>query len=950
MKRYLYIIMCLVFVACNDDDLSVLTPEQQALIGTAVNFDATTVDEFTNITRTTWNESGAFNERDLMRIFRQYDDDGDGTWTTSAYRTYYFYHKNATGTSIELGKDWRVYPGRKGYNEKADAFHAAKQEFTQKESDSLTWENGNNIRFRAWSRSNYAGTIGSDRKLAYYPDYCISDWVTASGPTLNIPLTLRHQTCRITIAPRGNGNQIARVLVCTDWQDYMRKDNADTSTNDESSTEHGKTEAEAKSECAQVVAAYNRMCMPAGVDESTFLLKGILKDKYKDITTDQITYLENQPAGWFYSANTKDASYIENSVQRPVFGNLNTYAYLITIPYDMSDESTHGELLNLPACTRFRVYLYDVNRGDGNPNTDNTQEDVLGTPNIGQEVESTYHIFSLSDIIAVEDNSGNSTVIYEKNDDGTDKTDANGNKIPKKLFPNGIDLKAGYSYKLWVGYRYNQLTVTASDNFSWLKQDEEEKELADQAVAQPEIKATDYGWWKKALIEAIPTGTDEYNPVFHITTQQEFLEFIKLVNGTATTKTSGLERARRYPKINEEKKDKDGNPVTTDDRYYFWYDVAATAANIAAGRRDTVWVTKHDMEEEGYIFYANYNAKDGDRDAFSNETYLKGPFSFYNENLNAHYTVFLDNDIDLNDWEIESIGNTSVTPFRGYFDGQMHKLTNVNMEDEYLFGHIKGAAIRNLKLESTHNLCLVNEGTGGNSIVGISLLANSSHNSIATKLIDGVNSTPVMSYVVGCIHVGDATGALVGSADNLTMLGCMNAAYGINNTGALLGGYEANSISSNFFEPQIELSKQIEEPKLFSRKPSWGRFLCNYYDTELSPTANAVGNIPDDYSPLEYIRGRRSGILKAKNDLLLSKETPYSSLNSDKRRKEYYGLAPWKAMNYAIYKYNSSTAGGLHPCRAHYENNSTGYVHLYPVLLNAVPTSAQYADPLSQNN
>ena len=79
--------------------------------------------------------------------------------------------------------------------------------------------------------------------------------------------------------------------------------------------------------------------------------------------------------------------------------------------------------------------------------------------------------------------------------------------------------------------------------------------------------------------------------------------------------------------------------------------------------------------------------------------------------------------------------------------------------------------------------------------------------------------------------------------------------------------------------------------------------MCNYYDVEKSPQTNAVGDIADAYQPQQYIRGSKSHILKAKNDYLLNSAEEYEKLK-DYMKKEIYGLAPWKAMNYAIANYN----------------------------------------------
>jgi hypothetical protein len=347
-------------------------------------------------------------------------------------------------------------------------------------------------------------------------------------------------------------------------------------------------------------------------------------------------------------------------------------------------------------------------------------------------------------------------------------------------------------------------------------------------------------------------------------------------------------------------------------------------------------ITKEEAELLGYVFYPHFYPTVSTQAAHVIEDYVTGPMDFYDTDFGNRYEVKLTHDLDLYDWELPSIGNVSEKPFRGNFLGNGHTLSNLNMTNEYLFNHVKDGAITNLKIESTHNTSLLNtavsSGTTGWGcyITGISMICPSTTNTIATSL-EGT------SYVVGCIHVGNAGGALVGSASNLTMLGCMQAASGINaNTGALLGSYSANA-TSDFFAPQSKSTL------------SWGSFMCNYYDVEKSPNTNAVGSITDAYQPQQYIRGSKSHILKAKNDYLIDSSVDYSKLSTN-MKKEMYGLAPWKAMNYAIWKYNSSTVGQKYPCNMQYQTSSVGYAHLYPTLVTGAPSVESSWNPLIQNN
>ncbi|MGN1255496.1 MAG: hypothetical protein ACI4T9_13020 [Prevotella sp.] len=756
-NRHLYILSILtvlILTACADDDLA-LSSSQQALIGRGVNFNTSWTDPFT--TRTTYRNDGSFNQDDRMRIFRQYSEDNGQTFdaTTEAFRTYSLQTKYATGTSISLETNWKPLKGGLGSDKPGDTF-------TQTESDSLTWENGKTVRFRSWARSNLSDCLINGSKGLFYPDYSVAEWVTVSGPTMDIPLTLKHIGCRIGFAQKA-GNQLYSAEICTDWQDYKRADNADTNNNDNASTEAGKTDEEAKKECAQVVAAYNRMCMPAGVDMNTQLLNSLTKKKYS--ATSNFSDIESSDDG-IVSFGTQEATYIADSVQRPVFtSNLNGRLYMVSIPYDMSKGENSGETIVLPACTRIKVWFFDVNDGDKS-NTDDR--------------EANYHIFTLSDI---------------KEDD-------------VQLFPNGLTLKPGYSYVFNVGYQYNHITITPADNFSWVQQDAEQMSATDETAKATE--PTDYSWWTSAISKAIKeteTSTSKYNPVFEINSVKEFVEFINLVNGTAARKTTGIHIEQR-------------SELNPDNNSYYWW--------VRDSNDSTI--TKEEALKEGYIFYQHYHPSDADHKAYSIEDILTGPYSFYDGDVGRHFTVKLTADLDFADGLLTAVGNSATTPFSGNFDGQMHTLKNVYMQGGYLFGYAQDASLRNLVIKSVHNTALLNTATttdkqAGHAcyIAGIAMLAPSATNSIASKL-DGESS------VVGCIHQGNASAALVGSATNLTMYACMQTAAGISKgKGALVG--EAS------IKPQG--TKDIK----------WGSFMVNYYDIERSPGTNAVGSTADDYAP-----------------------------------------------------------------------------------------------------
>ncbi len=874
-------------VGCTEEE-DYLSPAQSDLLGKAVNFNASIAEPFT--TRTSYHSDGRFNENDIMTIYRQYYNETSKSFdaSTQAYRVYHLDTKYATGTTISLGTDWKPlayhatnYPYAYGSNSPGNTFE-------QTAADSLTWENGSTVRFRAWSRSNYSGVLNNGSKGTYYPDYCVSGWVNVSGPTNDIPLRLNHQGCRIGFSQKP-GNELRQAEICTDWKDYKRLDNSTDNEHDTSASESGKTDDQAKAEAAEVVAVYNRMCMPAGVDVSSLLLTTMTQTLYTNTTDFKTIHIKTATDG-IVAFNEKDSVHIRTDVQRPVFSsNINNQLYMITIPYDMSTADTQGETLTLPACTRFKVWLYDVNSGD------NAQTSTL---------ESDYHIFSLSDI-----------------------TDDDGNA----MFPNGLELKPGYSYMFTVGYHYDVFSITPVDNFSWSAQDAQANTGVNQTTSI-ETPAERFKWWKDAIqasINAIAEdNSKEYNPDFHIDTAEEFKELIELVNGTAVVdaaKNGGLTRVYDPTKTYTLEK-----PATKEN--YRWYRTSDVVDGVVQKQNGVLpdSVSRSTAESEGYIFYQHYYPADGTNEADNLEDYLRGPYSFYDGSLRRHFTVNLDSDIDFGDDMLETIGYVSggdTIAFRGIFEGGMYTLKNIYMNGGYLFNYCFDASFSHLKIETTHNFMFLNESKPkadngyGADFIGISIKAPSSGNPFAKKLTGS-------SYVVGCIYEGEAGGAMVGEADNLFMYGNMMAASGLDATkGAMLGAYA--EASNAFFAPQTSLT--------------WGRFMVNYYDITLSPDVTAVGGVNDAYNlPQQYIRGAESYILKAKNDNLLDDNVSYDQLTSSMMKRHYYGWAPWKAMNYAIYVYNQSAVGQVQPCNAHFENNTVGYAHTYPTLVGTAPTTADY--------
>ncbi len=869
-RNVIYLFGALALLSCTNDDFRLQGEEQTSLTGRRVRFSASVADQF--MTRATQHHDGSFNEGDQMRIFRQYAIGSGGSvfdGESESFRTYYFKMDYATGTTVSLHSDWFPMDGKLKSDDPLSA------PTVQTEADSLVWENGRTVRFRAWGRSNLDDAINIGTRESYYPDYTVSDWVTVSGPTYDIPLSMHHIACRIGLTCKP-GNEFAGAVICTDWHDYKRDDNDDTQAHDD--LENAKTDEQAQEECNQVLAAYNRMCMPGGIDDRTFLPVAMTQALYNDDNTDFRNLEQYGTADGIVKIGTLSAAEIESQVQHPVFNSNDGRLYMMSIPYDMSSGAL-GQELTLPACTRFKVWLYDVNNGD--------KAATEGT-------EGSWHIFALSDI-----------------------------KTPQGAvaFPNGLPMKAGYSYLFSVGYHYDHITITATDSFSWTEQDLGTDNADDEAQSMVDL---DFTWWTQAYRAAakIAVAGGDFNPAFSVSNQREFITFIRLVNGTAASKMSGLTRG-------EVRKDNEGHEIKDEDGFetYWWiYD---------DGSGNPVEITREDAEALGYVFYPHFYPTVSTQAAHVREDYITGPIDFFDPDYGSHFDVSLTQDLDLYDWELPSIGHGN-TVFSGNFKGNGHKLTNVNMQNGYLFEHVMDCAISNLRIESVHNLSLVRKAvpdgpTGwGCYISGISLMCNSTACSIA----DTLQGT---SYVVGCIHVGNSTKPLVGVADDLTMLGCMQAASGIpSGTGALLGAYSEDAESA-FFAP------------LRGHDIEWGVFMCNYYDTEKSPGTNAVGAVQDAYGPRQYIRGAASHVLKAKNDYLIGPDVDYYEMSANMRR-EIYGLAPWKAMNYAISQYNQTEVGTKYPCQMHYTASTVGYVHLYPELVTGALDADESWNPLIQNN
>ncbi len=851
------------WTACNDEAwVDPAQPEVNlSLLGRGVNFNASYVEPFLTKT-TTYNSNGAVNAGDILTIYRQYSKDGGRTFDEAdeAYRVYHYNARTASGGAVVLSREWMVKPGEWGCDKRDGT------PFVQTEADSLIWETNVTTRFRAWGLSNYAGALNNkDAWSSFYPDFTVTDWVPVSGPTEQLSLPLRHLGCRISFVPKL-GNRLFKVELCTKAEDYEWDDNAGEdadNTLDENDKHHNPAEIAEK-----VKAVYDRMCMPGGVDMETGSLLAMsqaYKDKHPDGPDFQKANFAEIYKDMVRYPTDKD---VATAAVRPDFALADNKMYMITIPYDMQT----GHLLTLPAETRFRIYIRDVNGGDLNQGSE-------------WEGKEQYHIFSLSDI---------------------------------EGFKEGLQLQAGYSYEFSVGYHYNHLQIELSNTLSWNDQDARTGTATEQ-LGGIEAATEKLGWWKSALQKAAESmsSSTTYDPQFEIRKPEEFKEFLQLVNGDYPLPTEPLFKASRG-EVNPDRKNDDSFKGA--EKYVWWY------KGIDPVTRDTLFASRSEFEAKGYIFYKEYHPSDGDQTARVEETYLSGPYSFRHNRFDRGFTVKVMKDIDFTDYRFDApVGKDADHPFGGIFrsaDGQLYSLCNLNIKDDYLFGCVNEGAVIGLRIEGTHPMGVVEKGTKV-YLLGISLKTNSpATGGIAASLTGS-------SYVVGCIQEGNSGGPLVGSADNLLMYGCMQTLPGLEG-GALLGVYATGA--KEFFKP-------LEKPK-------WGGLMCSYYDISRSPQARPVGGKDYTYLPQQYVRGLRTTSMCALKDFLLERPGHYDHLTAD-QKIEFYGLAPWKAMNAAIYAFNQTALGQLTPCPVQFEMDAV-YTNRYPRLKAGKPTEG--IDVLKQYN
>lgn len=814
IRNVIYLFALIWLAACNteyDGYEAALTPDQQQLIGKRVDFNTTMSRPFT--TRTTYQHNGDFNEGDQLRIFRQYAADATGTKFDAdheIFRTYYLKADNAPGTSVSFNSDWVPLKGKlkSDFDDKDNKVIAE-----QTDADSLTWESGATVRFRAWGRSNLAGHIATGTSDSYYPDYTVSDWVTVSGPTRNIPLSMRHIAARVGIIAKS-GNELESAKICLEADDY-NYDGGDA-------------------DLEKVKAAINKMCLPAGIDDGSFLLTAMTKDLYNQLAVSEGFKDIEKSAEGIVKIGGKTAQEIANEVQHPDFKRCDSRFYFLTIPIDMSSENA-GAALSLPACTRFKIKLYSINKGEAE------------------------HIFTLGSVLP----------------EGTDN----------------LMLEAGYSYTFSVGYRYNSLTVTPVKSSDW---DVDPNTIISDAENSDQAIQPDYSWFTEAYANS---AANKYaTPVFNITSINQFVAFINLVNGTADKDLPAITRG-------EERTDENGKVIVENGVNQYWWIVGDEQ------------ITSSEAKSRGYLFYYRFQKSIGDIPSFAEELCATEPMSFYDETKGEKLQVNLSsssnsssNVFDFAEQSLTGIAATEQATFRGIFNGNGFTLRNLKMQNGYLFENVTDGVIANLKIESAYPVCLVKSASAstagwGAYIAGVSMKCPTETYAIA-EVLNGA------SFVAGCLHVGShkgtTGGSLIGSVTKgaFRMVGCMQTADGITaDNGALVGSLNTAA--------------------------SLGIFKYNYYDVQNSPGTHAIASNDDKFDYEDYVRGSATHILKAVENNEVAKDV-YNKM-SDKFKVEAYGLAPWKAMNLGIEYYNANLPKDALSCIMKY-STSEGYSNRYPEL------------------
>ncbi len=161
------------------------------------------------------------------------------------------------------------------------------------------------------------------------------------------------------------------------------------------------------------------------------------------------------------------------------------------------------------------------------------------------------------------------------------------------------------------------------------------------------------------------------------------------------------------------------------------------------------------------------------------------------DNLSGKYILMAD--LDMTDVAYEIIGQTSSAPFKGTFDGNYHKISNLKIEsaNQYIgmFGYINGGTIENLTLENVNIT-----GTNTSSYAYVGGLVGYSNNGT-------INNVCVKGQVSAKYNVGGLAGYNTGKITNAYVEGKV---IGTNNyVGGLVGENISGTITSSYAIAQV---------------------------------------------------------------------------------------------------------------------------------------------------
>ena len=167
-------------------------------------------------------------------------------------------------------------------------------------------------------------------------------------------------------------------------------------------------------------------------------------------------------------------------------------------------------------------------------------------------------------------------------------------------------------------------------------------------------------------------------------------------------------------------------------------------------------------------------------------------------------TVILDNEIDFSgdglSSQFEPIGNNNSNPFQGTFDGHGYTISGLAVRSSFqyvgLFGYIKGAAIRNVVLDSSCTVTSSYTGSGYSYAGGIT----GSCGGCMIESCVNMGSISFTGNMLNILYIGGIVGELCFSSKDATVKNCANYGSVIHSgisSSANIGGVVGHSDSSS---------------------------------------------------------------------------------------------------------------------------------------------------------